>query len=203
MNTWIFKIWTLVWNYRRYPSHLDWMNTTLLATQLFVCLCHPPEALRFGHWCFCHHAAFDMHLSKMAFSKAIRQPYYDVMWNIFRNIIIFPFSGFKEQIAKVQKMFYITLWYDYLINVEKAISHNFFFFFEYSLARNRLYMTFHHFWKAIIGTIHIEHSLPNQYSKMREMCETRLRLSHSMHFIPFRRLFSVDYIDLKVTVLLA
>ena len=62
-----------------------------------------------------------MHLSKMAFSKAIRQPYYDVIVTIFRNIIIFQFSGFKELIAKMKKK-----WYDYLINVEKAISHNFF-----------------------------------------------------------------------------
>ena len=44
-----------------------------------------------------------MHLSKMAFSKAIRQPYYDVIVTIFRNIIIFPFSGFKELIAKMKK----------------------------------------------------------------------------------------------------
>ena len=62
-----------------------------------------------------------MHLSKMAFSKAIRQPYYDVMKNIFRNIIIFPFSSFKELIAKMKKN-----WYDYLINVEKAFRTIFF-----------------------------------------------------------------------------
>ena len=156
----------------------------------------PSKALRFGHWRFCHHAVFDMHLSKMAFSKAIRQPYYDVIVTIFRNIIIFQFSGFKELIAKMKKKMV-------RLSHQCRKSHFAQFFFEYSLARNRLYMTFHHFWKPIIGTNHFEHSLPDQYSKMREMCETRLRLSHSMHFIPFRRLFSVDYIDLKVTVLLA
>ena len=140
----------------------------------------------------------------MAFPKGFRQPYYDIykMQNFFHNIIIFPFSGLQVIgkcrnyiVVKVQKMFYV----DYIItSLSKKPFCTILFFFEYSYCKKQAQHYFLSFLK-----FHCEHYLPNQYSKMREMCETILRLSHSMHFIPFRRLFSVDYIDLKVTVLLA